>query len=43
VISKVISDAYSQAKQVLIAEDPDLFDAMREVEESKRDYGRYKR
>jgi hypothetical protein len=43
VIAKVISDAYSQAKQVLIAEDPDLFDAMREVEESKRDYGRYKR
>jgi hypothetical protein len=43
VISKVISDAYSQAKQVLIAEDPELFDAMREVEESKRDYGRYKR
>jgi hypothetical protein len=43
VISKVISDAYSQAKQVLIAEDPDLFDAVREVEESKRDYGRYKR
>jgi hypothetical protein len=43
VISKVISDAYSQAKQVLIAEDPDLFDAMREVEESKRDYGKFKR
>jgi hypothetical protein len=43
IISKVISDAYSNAKQRLIAEDPDLFDALREVDEFKRDYGKYKR
>jgi hypothetical protein len=43
IISKVISDAYSNAKQMLIAEDPDLFDAMRENDEFKRDYGKYKR
>ena len=43
IISKVISDAYSNAKQMLIAEDPELFDAMRENEEFKRDFGKYKR
>jgi hypothetical protein len=43
IISKVISDAYSNAKQMLIAEDPDLFDAMRENDEFKRDYGKFKR
>ena len=43
IISKVISDAYSNAKQMLIAEDPELFDAMRENDEFKRDYGKYKR
>jgi hypothetical protein len=43
IISKVISDAYSNAKQMLIAEDPDLFDAMRENDEFKRDFGKYKR
>ena len=43
IISKVISDAYSNAKQQLIAEDPDLFDAMRENDEFKRDYGKFKR
>lgn len=43
IISKVISDAYSNAKQQLIAEDPELFDAMRENEEFKRDFGKYKR
>ena len=43
IISKVISDAYSNAKQRLIAEDPELFDAMRENDEFKRDYGKYKR
>lgn len=43
VISKVISDAYSEAKKALIAEDPDLFEAMREVDEFKRDYGKFKR
>jgi len=39
----VISDAYSNAKQMLIAEDPELFDAMREVDEFKKDFGKYKR
>jgi hypothetical protein len=43
IISKVISDAYSNAKQMLIAEDPELFDAMREVDEFKKDFGKYKR
>jgi hypothetical protein len=43
IISKVISDAYSNAKQMLIAEDPELFDAMRENDEFKRDYGKFKR
>jgi hypothetical protein len=43
IISKVISDAYSNAKQMLMAEDPDLFDAMRENDEFKRDFGKFKR
>jgi len=43
IITKVMSDAYSNAKQRLIAEDPDLFDAMQEAKEFKRDYGKYKR
>jgi hypothetical protein len=43
IISKVISDAYSNAKQMLIAEDPELFDAMRENDEFKRDFGKFKR
>jgi len=43
IISKEISDSYSRAKQMLIAEDPDLFDMVREADEFKRDYGKYKR
>ena len=43
IISKVISDAYSNAKQMLIAEDPELFDAMRENDEFKKDFGKFKR
>jgi len=43
IISKEISDAYSNAKQMLIAEDPDLFDMVKEADEYKRDYGKYKR
>jgi hypothetical protein len=43
IISKTITDAYSNAKQMLIAEDLDLFDAMREVDEFKKDFGKYKR
>jgi hypothetical protein len=42
-IEKVISDAYSNAKKMLMAEDLDLFDAMRENDEFKRDYGKFKR
>jgi hypothetical protein len=43
IISKEISDAYSTAKQQLINEDPDLFDMVREADEFKRDFGKYKR
>jgi hypothetical protein len=43
IISKEISDAYSNAKKMLIAEDPDLFDMVKEADEYKRDYGKYKR
>jgi hypothetical protein len=43
IISKEISDSYSNAKQMLIAEDPDLFDMVKEADEYKRDYGKYKR
>jgi hypothetical protein len=43
IITKTITDAYSNAKQMLIAEDLDLFDAMREVDEFKKDFGKYKR
>jgi len=43
IISKEISDAYSKAKERLIAEDLDLADAMQEVKEFKRDFGKFKR
>jgi hypothetical protein len=43
IITKTMSDAYSSAKERLIAEDPDLADAMQEVKEFKRDFGKYKR
>jgi len=43
IIEKVISDAYSNAKKILIEEDSDLFDAMQEVKEFKRDQGKHKR
>jgi hypothetical protein len=43
IISKEISDSYSRAKQMLIVEDPDLFDMVKEADEYKRDYGKYKR
>ena len=42
-LSMMISKAYSDAKQRLIQEDIDLYDAVRTAEEAKRDYGRYKR
>lgn len=43
VIQKQISDTYAQAKKVLISEDPDLQDALLDVEADRRDYGKYKR
>ena len=43
IIKKLISDAYADAKQILINEDPDLFDAMQEIKEFERDQGQYKR
>jgi hypothetical protein len=43
IISKTITDAYSLAKDRLKAEDPDLFDALRETDEFKKDFGKYKR
>ncbi len=42
-ISQEISNAYSRAKQMLIAEDRDLFDALQDVQQAKREYGKYKR
>jgi hypothetical protein len=42
-IAKEISETYSQAKDRLIMEDPDLADALREVKEARREYGKYKR
>jgi hypothetical protein len=43
VIAKEISETYSQAKDRLIMEDPDLADALREVQDARREYGKYKR
>jgi hypothetical protein len=43
IIKKEISDRYSMAKKTLIAEDPDLAEALRDVEQLKREYGNYKR
>jgi hypothetical protein len=43
IITKTITDAYSVAKERLKAEDPDLFDALREVDEFKKDFGKFKR
>lgn len=42
-IAKEISDAYERGKQMLIQEDADLRDAMLDVQEAKREYGKYKR
>ena len=43
IISKEISDAYSFARQQLIAEDPDLAESVRNIKENQRDVGKYKR
>jgi hypothetical protein len=42
-IAKEISDAYSEARKQLLAEDLDLAEAIRSVKENQRDVGKYKR
>jgi hypothetical protein len=42
-IAQEISNAYEQGKKMLIQEDPDLRDALEDVAEAKREYGKYKR
>ena len=42
-IAQEISNAYEQGKKMLIQEDADLRDALLDVAEAKREYGKYKR
>ena len=42
-IAQEISNAYEMGKKMLIQEDPDLRDALQDVAEAKREYGKYKR
>jgi hypothetical protein len=42
-ITKEISNAYEMARDMLIAEDPDLAEKVRDVQEARREYGKYKR
>lgn len=42
-IAKEISDSYAEAKKRLIQEDADLREALEDVAEAKREYGKYKR
>jgi hypothetical protein len=42
-ITKEISNAYEDARDKLIAEDPDLAEKVRDVQEARREYGKYKR
>jgi hypothetical protein len=42
-ITKEISNAYEMARDMLIAEDPDLAEKVRDVVEARREYGKYKR
>jgi hypothetical protein len=42
-IAKEISDSYSIGKKMLIQEDADLREALEDVAEAKREYGKYKR
>jgi hypothetical protein len=42
-IAQEISDAYERGKKMLIQEDTDLRDALLDVAEAKREYGKYKR
>ena len=43
IIAKEISSAYSAAKDMLLAEDTDLAEAIKSVKENQRDVGKYKR
>jgi hypothetical protein len=42
-IAKEISDSYALGKKMLIQEDADLREALEDVAEAKREYGKYKR
>lgn len=42
-IAQEISDAYERGKKMLVQEDADLRDALLDVAEAKREYGKYKR
>jgi hypothetical protein len=42
-IAQEISNAYEMGKKMLVQEDPDLRDALEDVAEAKREYGKYKR
>jgi hypothetical protein len=42
-IAKEISETYTRARDMLIAEDPDLAEKVRDVVEARREYGKYKR
>jgi hypothetical protein len=42
-ITQEISDAYTRARDMLVAEDPDLAEKVRDVVEARREYGKYKR
>jgi hypothetical protein len=42
-ITKEISEAYTVARDMLIAEDPDLAEKVRDVVEARREYGKFKR
>jgi hypothetical protein len=42
-IAQEISAAYTMAKQMLLAEDKDLADSIRDLKENQRDVGKYRR
>jgi hypothetical protein len=42
-ITQEISESYTRARDMLVAEDPDLAEKVRDVVEARREYGKYKR
>jgi hypothetical protein len=42
-ITQEISNAYTKARDMLVAEDPDLAEKVSDVQEARREYGKYKR